>query len=92
MEGWDAAPKKILGLFFACTFIAQRQGNSFDKVRYKGLTGLCCLNRKPERLGQQSYHHAKLITLALKDGKKLGIPPKAVAPFADRRRIGVLEQ
>ncbi len=72
--------RRFLVCFFACTFIAQGQGNSFDKVRYNG--GSVASTVSPKDWDNSLTITPSLITLALKDGKKLEIPPKAVTSLS----------
>jgi hypothetical protein len=70
--------------------VAQAQGNSFNRVRYNGST-------LSSKVSPQDWDHkltmpADLITLQLKDGAKVEIPPKTVTPLSygqeAHRRVG----
>ena len=68
--------KKSLTLFLCCALAAWAQGNSFDKVRYNG--GSVDSKVDPKDWNNHLTVTSDLITLALKDGKKVDIPPKSV--------------
>lgn len=84
--------RRFVVCFLACTFVAQGQGNSFDKVRYNG--GSVASNVSPKDWNNTLTITPSLITLALKDGKKLDIPPKAVTSLSygqeAHRRVGTM--
>jgi hypothetical protein len=68
------------------------QGNSFDKVRYNG--GSVDSKVDPKDWHNQLTITSDLITLALKDGKKVEIPPKSVVSLSygqeAHRRVGTM--
>lgn len=76
----------------ACAFVAQGQGNTFNKVRYNG--GSVDSKVSPKDWSNQLTITPSVITLALKDGKKLDIPPKSVTSLSygqeAHRRVGTM--
>jgi hypothetical protein len=82
--------KKFLALFLCCTLLAYAQGNTFNKVRYNG--GSVSTTVKPDDWDNKLTITADAITLALKDGKTLTIPPKQVTSLSygqeAHRRVG----
>jgi hypothetical protein len=71
---------------------AWAQGNSFDKIRYNG--GSVDSKVDPKDWNNRLTISSDLITLALKDGKKLEIPPKSVTSLSygqeAHRRVGTM--
>jgi PEGA domain-containing protein len=86
------AIKRLLTLFLCCAVAAWAQGNSFDKVRYNG--GSVDSKVDPKDWNNHLTVTSDLITLALKDGKKLEIPPKSVTSLSygqeAHRRVGTM--
>src|SRR6266478_1320825 len=86
------AVKKLLAVFLCCAIAAWGQGNSFDKVRYNG--GSVDSKVDPKDWNNHLTISSDLITLALKDGKKLEIPPKSVTSLSygqeAHRRVGTM--
>lgn len=84
--------RKFLVVFLACAFVAQGQGNTFNKVRYNG--GSVDSKVSPKDWNNQLTITPSMITLALKDGKKLDIPPKSVTSLSygqeAHRRVGTM--
>jgi len=84
--------KRLLVLFLSCAVVAAGQGNSFDKVRYNG--GSVDSKVDPKDWNNHLTISSDLITLALKDGKKLEIPPKSVTSLSygqeAHRRVGTM--
>lgn len=84
--------RKFLVVFLACAFVAQGQGNTFTKVRYNG--GSVDSKVNPKDWNNQLTITPSMITLALKDGKKLDIPPKSVTSLSygqeAHRRVGTM--
>src|SRR5207253_511181 len=72
--------KRLLALLVCSAFVAWAQGNSFDKVRYNG--GSVDSKVDPKDWNNHLTIASDLITLALKDGKKLEIPPKSVTSLS----------
>ena len=84
--------KRLLALFLSCAVVAAAQGNSFDKVRYNG--GSVDSKVDPKDWNNHLTVTSDVITLALKDGKKLEIPPKSVTSLSygqeAHRRVGTM--
>src|SRR5207253_3510916 len=84
--------KRLLALLVCSAFVAWAQGNSFDKVRYNG--GSVDSKVDPKDWNNHLTVTSDLITLALKDGKKLEIPPKSVTSLSygqeAHRRVGTM--
>jgi hypothetical protein len=84
--------KKFLALFLCCAVVAWAQGNSFDKVRYNG--GSVDSKVDPKDWNNHLTVTSDIITLALKDGKKVDIPPKSVTSLSygqeAHRRVGTM--
>jgi PEGA domain len=68
--------RRLFALFLCSAVAVWAQGNSFDKVRYNG--GSVGSRVDPKDWHNQLTVTPDLITLALKDGKKVEIPPKSV--------------
>lgn len=84
--------KKLLALFLCSALATWAQGNAFDKVRYNG-------GSVDSKVDPKDWHNhltvtSDMITLALKDGKKLELPPKAVTSLSygqeAHRRVGTM--
>src|SRR5437773_4488999 len=86
------AIKRLLALFLCCAVAAWAQGNSFDKVRYNG--GSVDSKVDPKDWNNRLTVTSDLITLALKDGKKVEIPSKTVTSLSygqeAHRRVGTM--
>lgn len=84
--------RKLMVCLLACAFVAQGQGNTFNKVRYNG--GSVDSKVNPKDWNNQLTITSGMITLALKDGKKLDIPPKSVTSISygqeAHRRVGTM--
>jgi len=84
--------RRLLALLLCSTVAAWAQGNSFDKVRYNG--GSVDSKVDPKDWHNQLTVTSDMITLALKDGKKLEIPPKTVTSLSygqeAHRRVGTM--
>lgn len=84
--------RKLMVCLLACAFVAQGQGNTFNKVRYNG--GSVDSKVNPKDWHNQLTITPSMITLALKDGKKLDIPPKSVTSLSygqeAHRRVGTM--
>jgi len=84
--------KKLVVLFLAVAITTLADGNSFDRVRYNG-------GSVDSKVDPKDWHNnltitSDMITLALKDGKKVEIPPKAVTSLSygqeAHRRVGTM--
>ncbi|HET7207037.1 MAG TPA: PEGA domain-containing protein [Terriglobales bacterium] len=84
--------KKLLALIMCSAIAAWAQGNSFDKVRYNG--GSVDSKVDPKDWNNHLTVTPDLITLSLKDGKKVEIPPKSVTSLSygqeAHRRVGTM--
>lgn len=84
--------KKLLAVVLCSATITWAEGNSFDKVRYNG--GSVDSKVDPKDWNNHLTVTSDLITLALKDGKKVEIPPKAVTSLSygqeAHRRVGTM--
>src|SRR5438034_1744097 len=84
--------KRLLAIVLCSAIVAWAQGNSFDKVRYNG--GSVDSKVDPKDWNNHLTVTSELITLALKDGKKLEIPPKSVTSLSygqeAHRRVGTM--
>ena len=84
--------RRILALLLCSTVVAWAQGNSFDKIRYNG--GSVDSKVDPKDWHNQLTVTSDMITLALKDGKKVEIPPKTVTSLSygqeAHRRVGTM--
>ena len=84
--------RRLLALLLCSTVAAWAQGNSFDKIRYNG--GSVDSTVDPKDWHNQLTVTSDMITLALKDGKKLEIPPKTVTSLSygqeAHRRVGTM--
>jgi hypothetical protein len=81
-----------LAFVLAFGLVAQGQGNSFSKVRYNG--GSVDSKVDPKDWDNHLTVTSDDITLALKDGKKVEIPPKSVTSLSygqeAHRRVGTM--
>ena len=79
-----------MSLCFA--LVSYGEGNSFDKVRYNG--GSVDSKVDPKDWNNHLTVTSDMITLALKDGKKLELPPKSVTSLSygqeAHRRVGTM--
>jgi hypothetical protein len=84
--------KKFLVCFLATAFIAQGQGNTFNRVRYNG--GSVDSKVDPKEWNNRLTITSDVITLALKDGKTVVIPTKTVTSLSygqeAHRRVGTM--
>ena len=84
--------RKFVALFLCSAIVTWAQGNSFDKVRYNG--GSADSKVDPKDWNNHLTITPDMITLALKDGKKLEIPPKSVTSLSygqeAHRRVGTM--
>jgi hypothetical protein len=84
--------RRLLALLLCSTVTLWAQGNSFDKIRYNG--GSVDSKVDPKDWHNQLTVTSDMITLALKDGKKLEIPPKTVTSLSygqeAHRRVGTM--
>ena len=84
--------KKLLAVVLCSAVVTWAQGNSFDKVRYNG--GSADSKVDPKDWNNRLTVTSDMITLALKDGKKLEIPPKSVTSLSygqeAHRRVGTM--
>lgn len=83
---------RINALFLSVALITFAQGNSFDKVRYNG--GSVTSKVDPKDWHNRLTVTSDMITLELKDGAKLEIPPKSVTSLSygqeAHRRVGTM--
>ncbi len=84
--------RKFIVLFLCCSLLAYAQGNSFDKIRYNG--GSVDSKVNPKDWDNHLTVTSDTITLALKDGKRVDIPAKAVTALSygqeAHRRVGTM--
>src|SRR5436190_6430488 len=84
--------RRLLAILLCSAIVAWAQGNSFDKVRYNG--GSVDSKVDPKDWNNHLTVTSDLITLSLKDGKKLQIPPKSVTSLSygqeAHRRVGTM--
>jgi hypothetical protein len=84
--------KHCIVLILILALVAQGQGNSFNKVRYNG--GSVDSKVSPHDWDNHLTVTSDMITLALKDGKKVDIPPKSVTSLSygqeAHRRVGTM--
>jgi PEGA domain len=84
--------RRLLALLLCSTVAAWAQGNSFDKIRYNG--GSVDSKVDPKDWHNQLTVTSDMITLVLKDGKKVEIPPKTVTSLSygqeAHRRVGTM--
>src|SRR5580692_2428881 len=84
--------RRLLSLLLCSAVAAWAQGNSFEKIRYNG--GSVDSKVDPKDWHNQLTVTPDMITLALKDGKKLEIPPKTVTSLSygqeAHRRVGTM--
>jgi len=84
--------KRLVVLFLAAAITTLADGNSFDRVRYNG-------GSVDSKVDPKDWHNnltitSDMIALALKDGKKVEIPPKTVTSLSygqeAHRRVGTM--
>ena len=84
--------RKLLAVFLCASIVTWAEGNSFDKVRYNG--GSVDSKVDPKDWNNHLTVTSDVITLALKDGKKVEIPPKSVTSLSygqeAHRRVGTM--
>jgi hypothetical protein len=84
--------RQAITLMLCSALVAQAQGNSFNRVRYNG--GTLSSKVSPHDWGNKLTITADLITLQLKDGAKVEIPPKTVTSLSygqeAHRRVGTM--
>jgi len=84
--------KRLLALCLACAVPCWADGNSFDRVRYNG--GSVDSKVDPKEWKNHLTVTSDLITLELKDGKKVAIPAKSVTSLSygqeAHRRVGTM--
>jgi hypothetical protein len=84
--------RRPLALLLCSAIVVWAEGNSFDKVRYNG--GSVDSKVDPKDWNNHLTVTSDLITLALKDGKKVEIPPKSVTSISygqeAHRRVGTM--
>ncbi len=84
--------KRLLVCCLTIAFVAQGQGNTFNRVRYNG--GSVDSKVDPKEWHNRLTITSDKITLALKDGKTLDIPPKSVTSLSygqeAHRRVGTM--
>jgi hypothetical protein len=82
--------KRLLACFLVFAFVAQGQGNTFNKVRYNG--GSVTTKVKPDDWDNKLTVNSDAIVLALKDGQIVTIVPKQVSSLSygqeAHRRVG----
>jgi hypothetical protein len=83
--------RRFLALVACGAMIVSAQGNSFDRVRYNG--GSVPTKVKPDDWDNKLTVTSDAITLALKDGQSVAIPPKLVTGLSygeeAHRRVGM---
>lgn len=84
--------KKVLAVFLCSATVTWAQGNSFERVRYNG--GSVDSKVDPKEWNNRLTVTSDMITLSLKDGKKLELPPKSVTSLSygqeAHRRVGTM--
>ncbi|HLZ52477.1 MAG TPA: PEGA domain-containing protein [Candidatus Acidoferrum sp.] len=85
-------PARIIALCVCVSLTAYGQENSFDRVRYNG--GSVHSKIDPKDWKNTLTVTSDIITLSLKDGKKVEIPPKSVTSLSygqeAHRRVGTM--
>jgi hypothetical protein len=83
---------RVIVVCLCLSLLAYGQGNSFDRVRYNG--GSVDSKVDPKEWKNTLNVTSDFITLSLKDGKKLEIPPKSVTSLSygqeAHRRVGTM--
>jgi len=84
--------RRLVAIFLCSTVVIWAQGNSFDKVRYDG--GSVDSKVDPKDWNNRLTVTPDMITLSLKDGKKLEIPHTSVTSLSygqeAHRRVGTM--
>lgn len=84
--------RRLLALLLCSTMAAWAQGNTFEKIRYNG--GSVDSKVDPKDWHNELTVTPDMITLNLKDGKKLQIPPRSVTSLSygqeAHRRVGTM--
>jgi hypothetical protein len=84
--------RKSLTILLCSAIVASAQGNSFDRIRYNG--GSVDSKVDPKDWHNRLTVNSDMITLALKDGKAVQIPPKSVTSLSygqeAHRRVGTM--
>jgi PEGA domain len=84
--------RRLAALLVCFALVSWAQGNSFDKVRYNG--GSVDSKVDPKDWNNHLTITSDVITLALKDGKKVEIPSKSVTSISygqeAHRRVGTM--
>ncbi len=84
--------KRLLALLLCAATLSYAQGNTFSKVRYNG--GSVPSKVKPDQWENKLTVTPEAITLELKDGTKVVIPPKSVTSLSygqeAHRRVGTM--
>ena len=84
--------KRLLAVILCSALVSWAQGNSFNRVRYNG--GSVDSKVDPKEWDNHLTVTSDVITLALKDGKKLEIPAKSVTSISygqeAHRRVGTM--
>src|SRR5712692_316364 len=84
--------RRLLALILCTALVASAQGNTWNKVRYNG--GSVPSKVNPKDWNNKLTVTADLISLELKDGAKVGIPPKTVTSLSygqeAHRRVGTM--
>lgn len=84
--------RQALVLLLCCALLAQAQGNSFNRVRYNG--GTVPSKVDPKNWDNKLTITADMISLDLKGGAKVEIPPKSVTSLSygqeAHRRVGTM--
>src|SRR5215475_1184130 len=85
-------PARLLALFLCVCLASYADGNSFDRVRYNG--GSVDSKVDPKEWKNTLTITSEAITLSLKDGKSVVIPPKSVTSLSygqeAHRRVGTM--
>ena len=83
---------RVLAVFLCSVMVTWAQGNSFDRVRYNG--GSVDSKVDPKEWNNHLTVTSDMISLSLKDGKKLELPPKSVTSLSygqeAHRRVGTM--
>src|SRR5450432_2493089 len=83
---------RVIAVCLSFTTLSYSQGNTFDRVRYNG--GSVDSKVDPKEWKNTLSVTSDLITLSLKDGKKLEIKPKSVTSISygqeAHRRVGTM--
>jgi len=83
---------RLVSVFLCVSLLAYADGNSFDRVRYNG--GSVDSKVDPKEWKNKLTITSDAITLSLKDGKSVVIPPKSVTALSygqeAHRRVGTM--